>query len=220
MEKTKIKLFTILLIISILITSCKTNFLGHYYNRINSATYNSEIEISEDYLIYKASSDMLGTVIQKEKYVTQKDFIIVDFKINKTTKTVIISSYDKTINGTKIKLLPILTNDSITPVVGITLNDTIKYLSNGNDTILNITNLKKIEFKDIGLNFIKDTIINFPNNNNNNVFKIRLEGKNEIPVLSEKGLVKYLVRGKKLYVLTFDKSSNKYKKTEQYFFKR
>ncbi|WP_428229471.1 hypothetical protein [Flavobacterium sp.] len=219
MENDKIKFQIIFIILSIFTNSCSSNYVGHYYSKNNSSLNKSEIEIDSEYLIYKASSDMLGTVIQKEKYLIDKDSLIVKFKTDSLVNPFVVSHFDSQIKGIKINLVSILTNDSIAPVANVTINDSIKYISKSNDTILNIARLKKIEFNDVGLNFIRDTIINF-SNNNDNVFKIRLESRNELPVLEKSGTYKYLIKGRKLYILTYDKLINKYIKTERYYIKR
>ncbi|PAM94947.1 hypothetical protein B4N84_10915 [Flavobacterium sp. IR1] len=220
MEKDNRKfqiIFTFL--ISVIFASCSTGYIGIYYSKNNSNLYNSEIKIDDEYLTYIATSDMLGNVIQKEKYIVKKDSIIVKFENDVSTKPYILSSFDHQINGVKITLLSILKNDSIPPIANVIVNDSIYYTSGRNDTILNISRLKKIEFKDIGLNFIQDTTINFPNEIGN-VFKIRLKTKNDLPVLEKNGTVKYLINGKKLYLLNYDKLIRKYTRNSSYYLKR
>ncbi|WP_166923956.1 hypothetical protein [Flavobacterium poyangense] len=220
MEKDNRKSKIIFIIsISILLTGCSRNYIGTYHNSSNSNLYNSEIIIDNEYLTYKAMSDMLGNIIQKEKYLVKKDSIIVKFQDDPLILPYTLSYFDNQINGIKITLMPILTNDSIPPIVNVIVNDSIKYTSGRNDTILNIKRLKKIHFEDVGLKFVKDTTITFLNETAN-VFKIRLKNKYDVPVLKKNGTIKYLIDNKKLYLLDYDKSVNNYVRSNKYYLKR
>lgn len=205
----------ILFIISILITSCSTNYLGVYTYRKNSKYYHSEIEITKNNLLYSASEHMLGNIVQKSNYTKKGRNIYVDFIIKDTTKSYINSYLDKQSNDVKISIKAIVEKDTFNQYVKVIINDSLNYVHD-KDTIFKKMQIKKIEIKDNGLEFINDTILYFPEKNEDNVYKLFIRTRNGTPILAQLGKRKFRINGNKLTQFNYDTLHKKYIKTKIY----
>jgi hypothetical protein len=216
------KVYLIFFIITtlIFITSCNKSYLGIYQSTKNNNLYNSKIEIDSSNLSYTASSDMLGTVVQKVPYSIFDNSIIANFNINNTIKSSVNSYFDNKIDGVKISISSVSSNANSPAFSYVIINDSIKYIAQKKDTVFNKFKLKKIELEDRGLEFIKDTVLVFSKKNKDNVFEINLKSKDQLTVLNENGKVKYLINGKKLFVYNYDTLQKKYNKTNRVYLKQ
>ena len=209
----------IIILSLVFVTSCSKSYFGTYQSSSNSNLYNSYIQIDSNLLIYGASSDMLGTVVQKVQYYKLDDSIFLSFDNQNPLKSSINSYYNDKINGIKITVSTDSDKNNNSIFCDIIINDSIKYIAKIKDTIFSRFKISKIELKDRGLEFIKDTIVTFSKKSIANVFEINIVDNDHIPVLNEKGKFKYLINGRKLILHKYDTLQKKYMKTDRIYLK-